>query len=160
MVNGSRLAEQFLQHLVPKYNQSAKEYADLTGKNTFVLIGAEPPTFKEFVSALYQNSLQPIGQMIVEDWNANLAAIKARYIAFKTDGSPYNTANFFLGGIPDAVVSIYNGYAQRYVTLRQNQNSSSFLNWFIRICTAGASKPPRAISMWSCSRNTSLSWRL
>lgn len=129
MVNGSNLAQQLLQYLVPRYDQSAKEYNNLTGRNTFVLIEKEPTGFEQFISTVYNNSLRPIGQMIVEDWNASLAANKARYIAFKTDSSLYNTANFLLGGIPDTVVSIYNGYELRNAALWQNHDTSSFLNW-------------------------------
>lgn len=128
MVNGQNLAEELLRYLVPQYNQSAKEYANLTGKNTFALIGAEPNGFEQFVSAVYKNSIQPIWQMIVEDWNGSIAAGKARYIAFRTDASPYHTFNFFLGGIPDTAVGIYKGFVQRGNALINDANVSTVLN--------------------------------
>ena len=129
MANGSMLSQELLQYLVPQYDQAAKKYNSLTGTDTFDLIGNGRTGVEQFIYTVYDNTLQPIGQMIAEDGETFLASGTARYIAYKNDGSLYNTANYFLYGIPDAVESIIEGYRLRGAALQQNQDASSFLNW-------------------------------
>ncbi len=133
MFIGPDAAKRLQEYLIPKYNQSAKAYTNLTGKNTFVPIPIEKTFYEKYIEPVEtfanQNIFSPITQMAVEDWNAIVASANARYTALVNDFSFYNALNFATGGIPDAAVGIYQGYAMRYTALQQEQNVSAFLNW-------------------------------
>ena len=134
MFIGPDAAKRLQEYLIPRYNQAAKTYNNLSGKNTFEPIPIDKTLYEKYVkpvgTAINQYVLSPIWQMAVEDWNSIMTSADARYNALINDFSFYNALNYATAGIPDVVVGIYQGYATRYIAFRQDPNVSTFLNWW------------------------------
>ena len=134
MFIGPDAAKRLQEYLIPRYNQAAKAYNNLSGKNTFEPIPIDKTLYEKYVkpvgTAINQYVLSPIWQMAVEDWNSIMTSADARYNALINDFSFYNALNYATAGIPDVVVGIYQGYATRYIAFRQDPNVSTFLNWW------------------------------
>ena len=94
MFIGPDAAKRLQEYLIPRYNQAAKAYNNLSGKNTFEPIPIDKTLYEKYVkpvgTAINQYVLSPIWQMAVEDWNSIVTSADARYNALINDFSFYN----------------------------------------------------------------------